>query len=138
MKELKKWIVLLAALFVLTGMMSCEMFGEEDDDDIAVEGTWDAGYGSEVVITDSTYSNYYNDVLSAISAKIVSFDNDGWNGSETGSGDYGYMVIKYTQASAFTPESQDKYMVVRWQDILSVGDLETMSYSMKAYGSNLL
>ncbi|OQY31562.1 MAG: hypothetical protein B6241_13700 [Spirochaetaceae bacterium 4572_59] len=26
MKNLKKWLVLLAALFVLTGMMSCEMF----------------------------------------------------------------------------------------------------------------
>ena len=37
MKKLKNWIVLSAALFVLAGMMSCEMYNEGNDDVLVTE-----------------------------------------------------------------------------------------------------
>ena len=118
MKEFKKWIVLLAALFVLSGMMSCEMFESDDEETIEVKGEWDTGYGS-IIITDSTISWYGTDGTLSYAYDIESFSNDSWNGSETGEGDYGYMVIKYTTAPTWNDSVNGLYNIFRWQNLNS-------------------
>jgi len=135
MKELKKWIVLIAALFVLTGMMSCELLNPGDD--LAIEGSWDAGYDSSLVIKGSTFSSMYKGKLS-YSAEIVSFDNNGFNASEKGKGDCGYMVIKYTSTpSWFDADSlTGKYMILRWQNLQTVNNVTTMEYSEGSNDTN--
>lgn len=128
MKELKKWIVMIAVLFVLTGMMSCELF--DGGDDPTVFGSWEDGYGSEMIITEDSFSSYYNGTLS-YSAEVISYHNNEWNQSENGEGSYGYLVIQYEN----TPYWYDadsltgKYMVLRWQNLAYNLGVTTMEYS---------
>lgn len=125
-KNLSKLALLFLVLFVVAGFMSCDL--NKDEVSLAVIGEWNAGFGSSAVITASQYEVYYNDVLS-YSGKIVSFNNSSWNAGETGEGSYGYFVVQFDNPSAYTPESKDKYMVVRWQNFLDVEAAAAMSYS---------
>jgi hypothetical protein len=52
-----------------------------------------------------------------------------WNGDENGSGNCGYLVMKYTIASPFHEESQGKYMVLRWKQLTSFGGTTTMEWA---------
>lgn len=132
MKNLKKWLVLLAALFVLTGMMSCEMF-EDDDESLAVIGTWDAGYGNTMEITSSLYKKSWPasswGSAGSYSAKIVYFNNSDWNSTDSGSGEgsYGYFVIEWTDPSISTDKG--KFDVVQWKNLKTLSGTTTMSYS---------
>lgn len=132
MKNLKKWLVLLAALFVLSGMMSCEMF-EDDDETLAIVGEWDEGFGSTMIITSSLYKKSW--VAGATwpagsnSAKIVSFNNSDWNSTDSGSGEgtYGYVVIEWTEPS--NPTDKGKFDVVQWESLKTTSGTTTVSYS---------
>lgn len=125
-KNLGKLALLVMVLFVFAATMSCDL--NKDETSLAIIGEWDAGFGSTMTLTASQYEVYYNDVLS-YSAKVVSYSNDSWNAGESGEGSYGYFVVQFDNPSAFTPESKDKFMVVRWKNFLDLEAAASMSYS---------
>ena len=129
MKHLKKWLVVLAALFVLTGMMSCDMFSEEDEV-LEIIGEWDNGMG--IGISERTFTSSYGDTV-YYTATIVDFDNSGFNAGESGEGDCGYLVMQFDYAPSWYADNADlftgKYTVFRWQNITTANGETTMETS---------
>ncbi|MFW5799942.1 MAG: hypothetical protein ACOCV8_03915, partial [Spirochaetota bacterium] len=124
---------LLLILLVLTSLSlyACETFFD-DVEDIEIAGEWiDEGtnqYGNwkqKLEISNSKITNYFIQGIDDDNqewdiyweASIYDYDNRLWNGGETGSGDLGYAVIKYTTPSENQPNSESKYMVFRWQNL---------------------
>jgi len=130
MKNVKKISALLSVLFVLTGMMSCDLSGNIKNVLPQVSGNWDAGSGTTMEITSESFKSYNNEVL-AYSAKVESFDNTCWNSSEKGEGDYGYLLIKIETAPAANPGIKDKYTVVRWENLKLENGTTTMEYCVE-------
>jgi len=139
MKNFKKLTVLFLALFVFAGMMSCDM-NSGSSDELAVIGNWDAGYDNILEITPSMYKKSWPKSefgeAGFYSAKIVSYDNTGWNGSDSGmgEGEYGYFVLLWDNPSKYTPQAKDKYSIVRWKNLKTTSGKTTMEYS-EAYKS---
>ncbi len=137
MKNLTKLAVLLTALFVLGGLVSCDL-NDSGSDSLAIVGTWDyttTGDGT-LVVTDSTYSV---DMSSSTydwyyAGDIVSYDNSGWNGTETGEGSYGYLVYKLTShSSSYYSGYIGKYVVVRWQNFVDGTSMEYLDGSSEYF-----
>jgi hypothetical protein len=88
---------------------------------IEPEGTWflDSAYGDDYdetwVISDSSIS-YYSGSTLQWTGTVVSYDNDAFNASETGSGNYGYAAICYTYALNTGWGESGKYNIFRWED----------------------
>jgi hypothetical protein len=120
-KNLRKLTLLFLVIFVFSGLMSCELFNDEDT--LAIIGEWDTGYGS-LDVTSAEITTYNSDGSIFWSYEIDSFDNSEWNGDESGEGNYGYMVVKCTEPSEYTPEAQDKYTVIRWQNFVTETSME--------------
>ncbi len=138
MKTLKNWIVLLTALFVLGGMMSCELF-EEEEETIEIIGTWDAGIIIDGDLISFNNFDYYPDEAK-YTADIISFSNQSFNAGETGEGNCGYVVVCYNNSPDYSAwgfgvnEIEGKYMVIRWQNLEEVDGVISMRYA-EGYGT---
>jgi hypothetical protein len=146
MKGIAKTILII--LIILVGLISigCDGYFFPDYPDIEVIGEWLAEgvnqYGDwkqKLVITNAKITNHwmqsedgdFSDAEWEIfwEAKIYDYDNNIFNGGEFGSGDHGYMVIKYTIPSQYHPESDGKYMVLRWQNLTVFSNETTMEWT---------
>jgi hypothetical protein len=125
-KNLSKLALLFMVLFVVAGFMSCD--NNLVIEPLAIIGDWDIGYGSTLTVTASKFINTSSDDTVFFSYDIVVFDNNDWNASESGEGSYGFIVVKCSKPSVYTPEAKDKYMVVRWQNLES-GETTTMEFA---------
>ncbi|MBF9016361.1 MULTISPECIES: hypothetical protein [unclassified Oceanispirochaeta] len=125
-KNLGKLALLFMVLFVVAGFMSCG--NDLVDEPLAIIGNWDIGYGSTLTVTATKFTNTSFDDSVFFSYDIVVIDNDDWNASESGEGSYGFIVVKCTTPSIYTPEAKDKFMVVRWQNLES-GETSTMEFA---------
>lgn len=137
-KRLKNGALLLAALSFVFAFASCDLLGEKDKkEDIEIEGTWhESTFGSGLVITNDTIEFHtavdgiFSDATKYQECEIVSYDNDGFNADDSGTGDCGFMVIKYTEPSSYISSiAQDKYGIFRWQNLNTASGVTTMSYS---------
>jgi hypothetical protein len=113
--KIKQLSLILMVLLVITGFMSCDL-NSSDEASLAIIGEWDTGYvwdgvtyESKIVLTETVFQNYSGGEL-LYSAKIVSFENSGWNGGESGEGEHGYIVIQF---------DNNKYMVLRWENFIA-------------------
>lgn len=147
MKKQNVIVIIMLSILILGILFACFPFnqGNGDYEDIEIKGTWlDEGenWKQKLVITNTKITNYWSESLIKTNkgnkddnlelfweARIYKFDNEKWNGEEFGSGDHGYMVLKYTIASEVHPEAKDKYMVLRWKSLTTSGDVTTMSWS---------
>lgn len=120
-KLLKRGLLLLALLFVLTG---CNLTVDETNSltyEDSIVGTSSTNYGGEITFTETLY------------------DKDGWcegsiekivngryneNITPTTEGDYGYLVVKFNGGAG-----TGKYGVVRWRSLKNVNDVITFEYS---------
>ncbi|MBN2509786.1 MAG: hypothetical protein JXB03_05890 [Spirochaetales bacterium] len=128
-------------------LVSCEMIPAEEtpptpsptatplstpEPDIEITGDWLDSLGGTLSVDGATMTSGYGDTVTWV-ADITTYNNDSWNAGEAGAGDCGYAVIRYTQASIYAPQSQDKYMVLRWQNFTESEGEMTVSYS-EGYG----
>ncbi len=90
---------------------------------IEVEGTWIDEFGGKRIITTDTLSVYNTstDTEPAYVFNITDFDNSGWNGGETGTGDSGYAVLLCTAPPSWNPEQEGTYTIFRWQNLTTSG-----------------
>ena len=130
MKVFAKAAVLIISLGL--AFASCDLL-EQERDPIEITGDWLDDYGGTLSVTEDSITSSWGGSVNW-TAEIAAFDNDGWNAGEEGTGNCGYAVIKYTQASEYAPDSQDKFMVLRWQNLsTSADDVTTFSYA-EGYG----
>lgn len=137
-------IVIFIILISITLVLSCKtdpVSGDSGDagdngtqSDIDILGTWvenPGSYYSKLVITNTRIENYNEETATDTlwDADIESYYNDEWNADETGEGEYGYMVIYYTKASSWVPQSLNKYNILRWKNITDDNGTVTMEYS---------
>ena len=127
-KELRRKIVTLAVLaaVLLVAASGCSLFRKID-----IIGTWHDVYGGKRVVTESTISVYWltTDTEPAWIYEIVDFDNEAWNGGDTGEGEAGYAVVMFSTAPADNPEFEGTYTVFRWQNLQNTDGVLTMEYS---------
>lgn len=140
-KGFKGSVALLATLVALS-LTSCSAISSllggdtgTTTPDIEIAGTWlDSAYGTNMLtISNSSYvvddqSSYDWDYT----CEIVKYSNDGFNAGETGTGNCGYAVVKFTVHPNST-SSVGKYTVLRWQNLTTSGSV-TVSTS-EGYGT---
>lgn len=139
-------MLILIAIMILCVSPACLDPFENNTEDIEITGEWisegENQYGfwkQKIVVNNSRITNYWmesddddfsdNEWELFWKATLYSYDNDIWNGGESGRGDYGYAVMKYTVPSPYNPESQDKYQVFRWQRLTALSNETTMEWS---------
>ncbi len=95
-------------------------------------GRWSDGSYTNIDITEALYNVYETADFSTISwgFEIVSYSNDSWNGGDTGVGNFGYALLKYTNPPSWATSEKDKYTILRWKNLTET----TMDYS-EAYCS---
>ncbi|HCM25352.1 MAG: hypothetical protein A2Z99_03615 [Treponema sp. GWB1_62_6] len=132
------------AAFLSLAFVSCgTLFGPEDSadtgDTIEIAGSWVAlsgDYSSRIDITGTT-ATFYSGTEATVGTsttifqvcEIVAWSNDGFNAGDSSTGNAGYMVVKYTTPSEYSPTSLNKFGVIRWKDIASSGGATTTLYS---------
>jgi hypothetical protein len=140
---MKKNSLLITSIFIFLMAVACftgcDDYIELDDNginfDIEIAGTWIDPYNVKLVINDSKIDFYSQstDTETSYEAIIHGYNNSIWNGDESGTGDDGFMVIKYSKAPSWNPDCQGKYMIFRWQNLDAGAAPITMDY---AEGSN--
>lgn len=134
-KRLRVGALLGALLIAVLGLSSCDLFGGDPvADDIEIAGTWVDSYGGALVVTDGTARFYSSGTITEANkwqeCEVVDYDNDGFNAGDSGTGDCGYMVIKYTEPSSYiAAAAQDKYGILRWQNLATASGATTMGYA---------
>ncbi len=117
----------LLTVIALGGLMSCEDvtgLGIEP----TIKGVWHDDFG-ETVISATRYIKLGTDGLTSYACDIIAFVEDDWNAGESGSGNFGYFVIEFTDPPIWNPAAQDKFTIVRWENLRSALGVETVSYS---------
>ncbi|MFA6506314.1 MAG: Ig-like domain-containing protein [Treponemataceae bacterium] len=104
--------------------------------DIEIAGTWlDNDFGTTLLtITNTSYS--VDDTTSYnwdYTCEIVKYSNDGFNAGDSGAGDCGYAVVKFT-VHPNSPSSVGKYTVLRWKSLVNVSGSTTV-YTCEGYGT---
>jgi len=119
MKRRKLFVLVMAALVAGFLFSGCAPAGLAPDVGIAVEGTWFIDWGGTYdetwVISDSEIT-YTSGTAQVYTADIVSYDNNAFNASETGEGNYGYAVIQYTAVDGAGTGAVGGYNIFRWQN----------------------
>jgi len=113
---------LILSVFLLLSFSSCDMFQPEEES-IEVVGEW-SNQDEKASITSNSFIKYYRDsetdnFVMGYECAIAEFSNDNFNAGESGDGDCGYAVIKYTTPPSYNPDAKDKYGIIRWQDLSS-------------------
>ncbi len=146
MKTISKARFIIFFIFMVIAFTSCEGYFFPEYPDIEVMGDWMVEgvnqYGDwkqKLIITNAKITNLWmqnedGDFSNAEwetfwEATIYDYDNNIFNGGEFGSGNHGYMVIKYNTPSPYNPESEDKYMVLRWQNLIEFSGETTMEWA---------
>jgi hypothetical protein len=131
-KELRNKILLLALVgaVLILAASGCSLLRK-----IEVAGTWydDAeffGQKFKTVITETTISGYWDiaDTEPAYVYEIVDFYQRTWNGGETGEGDTGYAVVRYSEYP-LSPDLVGAYTVFRWQNLMNSNGVLTAEFS---------
>ncbi len=143
-KRLKRSALLGTALVAVLSLASCDLIGnifggdagDEETTNIEIAGTWwESSYGSGLIVTNDSIE-FHTSSTGTLSddtkwqkCEIVSYSNDGFNNSETGTGDCGYAVIKYTEPSSYVATAaQDKYGILRWHSLTTTSGTTTVAY----------
>ncbi len=101
--------------------------------DIEIAGTWDGGMSNYLIITNTTFTvDNPDDWYWDYSGEVISYSNDGFNAGESGLGDSGYAVIKFTSHPSGS-SVEGKYTVLRWQN-LATGSVDTTVQTCEGYG----
>lgn len=138
MKKLMRRIILITIiLFVLGMIIGCSPSGRAKSNpgatkDMESRGKWKFEKGKfgntqsgDIAFTpDGTLYFWVHQAgyRKIIDGSIHSYDNDAFNDSTTGEGDFGHAVVKICGGDILTPtfadpSARDQYVVVRWQSL---------------------
>jgi hypothetical protein len=127
-KNVKMNVVVLTAAIVMLSAGCDPSVGDEGPE---ISGTWiDTIYNTKITFTADSYQSYagLEDTVPSYECEITDFDNRGWNGGDTGAGDCGYAVLRFTKAPSWNTAAEGTYTILRWQNLKSVGLVTTMEY----------
>lgn len=130
--------LLLASFALVLGGCGAGFFSKGDDKPAApaaieIAGSWDAGYGMTITLTNAQYKSETADHSWDYVCDIVKYSNDGFNAGEAGEADCGYAVVKFA-VHPNAPASVGKYTVLRWKNLKTEGGKTTMQ-SCEGYGT---
>ena len=130
----RKTLVVLAILSVCFLFFGCAPAGVTTG--IEVKGTWlhPSSYGDETWVISENSITYSFGGTQVYSADIDSYSNDSFNASETGAGEYGYAVIKYTAVDGAGTGTVGGYNIFRWQNY--TGSTSAFTQGYKNVGSD--
>jgi len=137
MKHINRWRATLGTIvvvaLVLLAATSCSLF---ENPDLPLDGTYElvGTYGTETwtfdedsISYDGGYNSYEADIIWVVLNAFNSGDTSITTSSSSPSGDYGYVVMQYTEVSDAGTGEVGKYNVFRWQE--NAGDNSLMDFT---------
>lgn len=107
---------LILSLILFFSFSACDLFMPEEDI-IEITGQWFDSYGYGYSISASSFASLDAAGAASYECTIVEFNNDNFNAGDNGDADCGFAVIQYTSPPSWNSGIQNKFGIIRWQDL---------------------